>query len=65
LDTEDGMPQLCAVNLDHLQTVPKRNVGRLITTLSAEKLQRVGLAVCFALGFDAYLRFFEDALTSP
>ena len=64
LDIGDGMPQLCALNLDHLQTVPKRNLGRLITTLSAEKLQRVGLALCFALGFDEYLKFFEDDLTS-
>jgi mRNA interferase MazF len=64
MDMDDGMPQLCAVNLDHLQTVPKRNIGRLITTLSAEKLHRVGLALCFALGFDEYLKFFEDTLTS-
>jgi mRNA interferase MazF len=41
LGLEDGMPQDCAVNLDHIQTVSKGKVGPLITTLSSRKLQEV------------------------
>lgn len=55
LGLDDGMPQDCAVNFDHLQTVPKRKIGRLIATLSAEKLSRVAKAICFALGLDEFL----------
>jgi mRNA interferase MazF len=53
---DDGMPQDCAVNLDHLQTIPKNRIGRLITTISSEKLNQVGPAICFALGFDEFVR---------
>jgi mRNA interferase MazF len=52
LGVEDGVPQECAINLDHLQTVPKARVGRLITHLSMEKLDEVATALCFALGLD-------------
>ena len=43
------MARDCAVNLDHVQTVPKGNIGSLITTLSREKLLRVTEALNFAL----------------
>ena len=49
LTTGDGMARDCAVNLDHVQTVPKGNIGSLITTLSREKLLRVTEALNFAL----------------
>jgi mRNA interferase MazF len=49
LSTQDGMPRDCAVNLDHIQTVSKGKIGRLITTLPADKMQRVRDAVLFAL----------------
>jgi mRNA interferase MazF len=52
LTSVDGMPQDCAVNFHHLQTVPKKKIGRLITTLSAEKMREVGPALCFALGVE-------------
>jgi mRNA interferase MazF len=55
LGTEDGMPQDCAVNLDHLQTVQKIKIGRLITSLSAEKLDYVASAICVALGMDDWI----------
>jgi len=55
LDAEDGMSQTCAINFDHLQTVPKGKIGRLMTTLSQDKLSLVSTAVCFALGLDEYL----------
>jgi len=47
----DGVPQDCAVNCDHLQTVSKGKIGPIITTLSVEKMAEVGPAVRFALGF--------------
>jgi mRNA interferase MazF len=52
LGSEEGMPLDCAVNLDHLQTVPKAKLGRLITSLSMEKMTNVASALCFALGMD-------------
>lgn len=51
LTEADGVPQPCAINCDHLQTVSKGKIGPVITTLSAEKMKQVGPAVRFALGF--------------
>lgn len=45
----DGMPQDCAINCDHLQTVSKTKIGPLITTLSPSKMIDVGRAIRFAL----------------
>jgi len=50
LDKEDGMPQDCAINCDHLQTVSKNRLGALVTTLSTAKMREVSSAVAFALG---------------
>ena len=52
LGIEDGLQQDCAVNFDHIQTVPKAKVGRLITNLSDTKMGKVSAAICFALGMD-------------
>ncbi|HEY9868879.1 MAG TPA: type II toxin-antitoxin system PemK/MazF family toxin [Candidatus Obscuribacterales bacterium] len=52
LTTDDGLPEECAVNLYHLQTVPKEKLGRLIAVLSKKKMEEVGQALLFALGFD-------------
>jgi mRNA interferase MazF len=51
----DGVLETCAANLDNLQTVPKANIGPLLTTLSSEKMQAVEQALCFALGIDTVL----------
>jgi mRNA interferase MazF len=51
LSCDDGMPQPCAINCDHLQTVAKSRIGSLITMLSREKLALVRKAVGFALEF--------------
>jgi mRNA interferase MazF len=56
LGIDDGMPQDCAVNFDHLQTVPKAKVGRLITSLSIVKMTQAASAICFALGLDDLTR---------
>jgi mRNA interferase MazF len=49
LGTEDGMPDECAANLDHIQTVRRDRVGKFIAALSREKLADVRNAVHFAL----------------
>ena len=46
---EEGMPQPCAVNCDHIQTVAKGKVGSLITALPTPKMGEVGRAIRFAL----------------
>jgi mRNA interferase MazF len=53
LTQEDGMPHVCAVNLDHVQTVAKDKLGKLITSLSSTRMQHVKAALLFALGFDS------------
>ena len=49
LTPEEGMPQFCAVNCDHLQTFQKTRLGTVVTTLSRNKMQEVSRAVGFAL----------------
>jgi mRNA interferase MazF len=51
LTKEDGMVKACVVNLDHIQTVSKRKIGPLITTLSSIKISELRSALLFALGF--------------
>ena len=49
LTKADGMLRDCAVNCDHLQTVPKGKIGLLITSLLPAKMVDVGQAIRFAL----------------
>ena len=49
LSKPDGVPKACAVNCDHLQTVSKANLGSLLTTLSADKMNQIHVAIDFAL----------------
>jgi mRNA interferase MazF len=51
LGEPDGMPRECAVNLDHLQTVPLAKIGALITRLSPGRMEHVRSALLFAFGF--------------
>jgi len=51
LGPDHGLPQSCAVNLDHIQTVARAKVGALITTLTEAKMQELRGALLFALGF--------------
>jgi mRNA interferase MazF len=51
LTPADGMPRECAVNLDHVQTIPKSRLGPLVTTLGGGKMAEVRTALLFALGF--------------
>ena len=51
LTPEDGLPTVCAINLDHVQTVSKAKIGSFITTLSDSQMDQVKKALLFALGF--------------
>jgi mRNA interferase MazF len=55
LSQGDGLHADCAVNLDHLQTVPKSQIGELISILSPGRMDEVKDSVLFALGFDTML----------
>lgn len=52
LSRDDGAPRECAVNCDHLQTVPRSRLGGPIGSLSTEKMEQVVEAVRFALALD-------------
>ncbi len=49
LSENDGMPEDCVINFDHIQTVSKAKIGSLITTLSPGKIEQVREAILFAL----------------
>ena len=50
LDEGDGMPAVCVINVDVINTVPKALLTRRITILSGEKMAQVEAAIHFALG---------------
>jgi mRNA interferase MazF len=50
LGVEDGMQAPCAVNLDHLVTVPRKALGRYVSQLSAARMAAICQALEFALG---------------
>lgn len=52
---EDGMLRECVVNFDNLFTVPKSQIGKRITTLSADRLEDVDSALAYALGMNRFL----------
>jgi mRNA interferase MazF len=52
LSRSDGVLTDCAVNLDHIQTVAKTQLGALITSLPFDRMTEVQAAIRFALGFD-------------
>jgi mRNA interferase MazF len=52
LDRADGMPAPCAVNCDHLQTVPQDRLGKVLTTLSPARMAALRAAVIFALALE-------------
>lgn len=53
LTEEDGMPRMCCINCDHIQTVSKDKIGAFITTLDEQRMLQVRKAVLFALGFES------------
>ncbi|NQW23223.1 MAG: type II toxin-antitoxin system PemK/MazF family toxin [SAR202 cluster bacterium] len=53
LGPEDGLPRICAANLDSITTIPKNTLQQHIVSLPGDKLQAVNHALHFALGLDA------------
>lgn len=53
LTIEDGLLTDCSANLHNILTVPKRSVGRYITTLSSTRMREIDMAIRFALGIGA------------
>ena len=51
LGPADGLPEACAVNLDHVQTVARGRLGALVTTLPAQRMAEIREALLFALDF--------------
>jgi mRNA interferase MazF len=52
LDEDDGMKEVCAVNLDNIQTVQKEKLGKVITHLSEDRMNEVFEAIKFAFDFE-------------
>lgn len=52
LGENDGLRNACVANLHSLQTVPKTNLGSVITTLSRERMREIEGALGFSLGFE-------------
>ncbi|MBI2831826.1 MAG: type II toxin-antitoxin system PemK/MazF family toxin [Chloroflexi bacterium] len=52
LDTDNGMPRECVINLDTITTIPKDCLKYRIITLTREKLRQVEASTHFALGMD-------------
>ena len=50
LDERDGMPELCVVNLDTINTYTKSRLTERITMLSEETMAQVEAATRYALG---------------
>ena len=51
LGPDDGVPQDCVINLDHVQTVSKNRLGGIIATLPNSRMGEVREALLFALGY--------------
>ena len=49
LSVDDGLPRDCAVNCDHVQTIPKQRLGATVAALPSEKMSDVAAALRFAL----------------
>jgi mRNA interferase MazF len=49
LDSDDGMPELCAASFDNLRTVPRSMMSTKLSRLSTERLSEICGAVSFAL----------------
>lgn len=52
LGPDDGMKQVCAVNLHNVVTVSKDALGRRVARLDAGRMREVCAALAFAVGCD-------------
>jgi mRNA interferase MazF len=53
LSPEDGMPTVCALNLDHLGIVHRSRLGALVATLPEHRWPEVERALLAACGFSS------------
>lgn len=60
LTPEDGVLEVCEVNLDYIQTISKDRFDGFITHLSDEKMEEICHAIEFAYGFDRYTHNQEE-----
>jgi mRNA interferase MazF len=51
LDNAEGLPKRCVVNCDHLRTVPKQCLTKLISRLPASRIADVKRALGYALAW--------------
>jgi len=49
LGPADGLPEACAVNLDHVQTVARGRLGALVSVLPTQRMAEIREALLFAL----------------
>lgn len=49
---EDNVHETCVVTLDNIQTVPKEQIGPIITSLSVDRIDEIERSLCFAVGID-------------
>lgn len=49
---DEGLKRRSAINLDHVQTVEKRRLGRYVGTVSRETMAEVCRALAIAVGCD-------------
>jgi mRNA interferase MazF len=52
LGPQDGVPRACVVNLDTITTIAKASLRERLTSLSAERLKAVEMALHFSLGLE-------------
>ena len=53
LGPEDGMRQVCAVNLHNLVTIRQESLGRRVAQLTPARMREVCAALAFALGCES------------
>lgn len=51
LTPDDGMPVVCALNLDHLSLAQRDRLGAVITTMPDTRWSEVSIALLHACGF--------------
>lgn len=52
LGRRDGMPRPCVINTDNLVTIPKSLLETKLTSLGADRVAELELALAFSLGLD-------------
>lgn len=52
LGIDDGMKNICAVNLHNVVTVSQQRIGRRVAQLSAQRMREICAALRFSIGCD-------------